>query len=96
MLCVIKRRGSRHGPARQLEGVEVLQGEARSDSMLELFLSFFFNICLFIWLDLPAVQGTLKSLLQHHISEASILQRSAFYGPTLIFVQDSWKKHSFD
>ena len=30
------------------------------------------------WLDLPAVQGTLKSLLQHHSSEASILQRSAF------------------
>ena len=29
------------------------------------------------WLDLPAVQGTLKSLLQHHSSKASILQRSA-------------------
>ena len=28
------------------------------------------------WLDLPAVQGTLKSLLQHHSSKASILQRS--------------------
>ena len=31
------------------------------------------------WLDLFAVQGTLKSLLQHHSSEASILQRSAFF-----------------
>ena len=31
------------------------------------------------WLDLLAVQGTLKSLLQHHSSKASILQRSAFY-----------------
>ena len=30
------------------------------------------------WLDLLAVQGTLKSLLQHHSSKASILQRSAF------------------
>ena len=30
------------------------------------------------WLDLLAVQGTLKSLLQHHSSEASILQCSAF------------------
>ena len=30
------------------------------------------------WLDLPAVQGTLKSLLQHHSSEASILRCSAF------------------
>ena len=31
------------------------------------------------WLDLPAVQGTLKSLLQHHSSKASILQDSAFF-----------------
>ena len=31
------------------------------------------------WLDLLAVQGTLKSLLQHHTSEASILQHSAFF-----------------
>ena len=31
------------------------------------------------WLDLPAVQGTLKGLLQHHSSKASILQRSAFF-----------------
>ena len=30
------------------------------------------------WLDLFAVQGTLKSLLQHHSSKASILQHSAF------------------
>ena len=31
------------------------------------------------WLDLLAVQGTLKSLLQHHSSKAPILQRSAFF-----------------
>ena len=31
------------------------------------------------WLDLLAVQGTLESLLQHHSSNASILQRSAFF-----------------
>ena len=31
------------------------------------------------WLDLLAVQGTLKSLLQHHSSKASIFQRSAFF-----------------
>ena len=31
------------------------------------------------WLDLLAVQGTLKSLLQHHSPKASILQRSAFF-----------------
>ena len=31
------------------------------------------------WLDLLAVQGTLMSLLQHHSSKASVLQRSAFF-----------------
>ena len=31
------------------------------------------------WLDLLAVQGTLKSLLQHHSSKSSILRRSAFF-----------------
>ena len=31
------------------------------------------------WLDLLAVQGALKSLLQHHSSKASILQQSAFF-----------------
>ena len=31
------------------------------------------------WLDFHAVQGTLKSLLQHHSSKASILWRSAFF-----------------
>ena len=31
------------------------------------------------WLDLPAVQGTLKSLLQHHSSKASIFRCSAFF-----------------
>ena len=37
-------------------------------------------ICLRMdWLDLLALQGTLKSLLQHHSSKASIFQRSAFF-----------------
>jgi len=31
------------------------------------------------WFDLPAVQGTLKSLLQYHYSKASILRCSAFF-----------------
>ena len=35
------------------------------------------------WLDLLAVQGTLKSLLQHHSSKASILWHSAFFGTQL-------------
>ena len=49
------------------------------------------------WLDLLVVQGTLKSLLQHHSSKASFVQCSAFfYGPTLTFLHDYWKNHSFD
>ena len=49
------------------------------------------------WLDLLAVQGTLKSLLQHHSSKASILQRSAFFhSPTLTSIHDHWKNHSLD
>ena len=35
------------------------------------------------WLDLLAVQGTLKRLLQHHSSKASILRRSAFFAVQL-------------
>ena len=35
--------------------------------------------CRIDWFDLPAVQGTLKSLLQHHSSKASILRHSAFF-----------------
>ena len=49
------------------------------------------------WLDLLPVQGTLKSLLQHHNSKASILRRSAFfYSPTLTSIHDHWKNHSLD
>ena len=48
------------------------------------------------WLDLLAVQETLKSLLQHHSSKASILLCSVFYDPTLRSIYDYWKNHSFD
>ena len=45
------------------------------------------------WLDLLAVQETLKSLLQHHSSKASIL-----YGPYMLSLSthDHWKNHSLD
>ena len=47
------------------------------------------------WLDLLAVQGTLKSLLQHDSSKASILQCSAFFTVQLFTsVHDHWKNHS--
>ena len=43
------------------------------------------------WLDLSAVQGILKSLLQHHSLKPSVL-----YCPTLTSVHEYWKNHSFD
>ena len=48
------------------------------------------------WLDLLAVQGTLKSLPQHHSSKASILRRSALFmvHPSHPYI-DFWKNHSF-
>ena len=49
------------------------------------------------WLDLLAVQGTLKSLLQHHGSKASILQHSAFFVVQLSHpYMTTGKKHSLD
>jgi len=46
------------------------------------------------WFDLLAVQGTLKSLLQHHSSKAVILWCSAFFMVQLTSVHDCWKNHS--
>ena len=47
-------------------------------------------------LDLLAVQGTLKSLLQHHSSKASILQCSTFFIVQLSHPYMTWKNHSYD
>ena len=43
------------------------------------------------WLDLLAVQGTRKGLLQHHSSKASILRRSAFFIVLSAGVNSSWR-----
>ena len=50
------------------------------------------------WLALLAVQGTLKSFLQHHSSKSSILRRSAFFVVqlSLTSIRDYWENHSFD
>ena len=49
------------------------------------------------WLNLLAVQGTLKSILQHHSSKASILQCSAFFIDQLSHpYMTTGKNHSFD
>ena len=49
------------------------------------------------WLDLLSVQRTLRNLLQHHSSKASILAVLGFlYSPTLTSIHDYWKNHSLD
>ena len=49
------------------------------------------------WFDLFTVQRTLKSLLQHHSSKASILQCSAFFIAQLsTSIHDYWKNHGLD
>ena len=46
------------------------------------------------WSDLLAVQGTLRSLLQHH--SINYLAFILLYGPTVTSIYDYWKNHSFD
>ena len=46
------------------------------------------------WLDLFAVQGTLKSLLHHHSLNFSVL--SFLHSPTLTSIHDHWKNHRLD
>ena len=48
------------------------------------------------WLELLAVQGTRKSLLQHHSSKAAILGTQLSYCPALTSIYDYWKNDSFD
>ena len=67
-------------------------GQSIGASALTVFSEYSWLISLRIdWFELLAVQGTLKSLLQHHNSKTSILWRSAFF-----MVLDYWKNHSFD
>ena len=48
------------------------------------------------WLDLLAVQRTLKSLLQHHSSSINFSELSFLHSPTLTSIHDHWKNHSLD
>ena len=70
--------------------IRVFSNESALRIRWEKYLSFSFNISpsnehpglisfRMDWLDLLAVQGTLKNLLQHHSSKASILRHSAFF-----------------
>ena len=77
-------------PAPILPSIRVFSNESALHIRWPTYWSFSFSISLSKqhpglisfrtdWLDLLAIQGTLKSLLQHHSSKASILQHSAFY-----------------
>ena len=48
------------------------------------------------WFNLFAVQGTSKSLLQHHSSKSLALQCSAFFTVQLSTIHDYWKQQTFD
>ena len=47
------------------------------------------------WFDLLTVQGTLKTLLQHHSSKVNSLVLSLFHCPAFTSIHDYWKNHSF-
>ena len=78
-----------------LPNIRVFSNESALYMRWPKYWSFSFNISLsnehpglisfrMDWLDLLAVQGTLKSLLQHHSSKASIIRRSAFFTVQLL------------
>ena len=48
------------------------------------------------WLDLLAIQGTLKSLLQHQFKSINSSALNFLYSPTLTSIHDYWKNHSLD
>ena len=48
------------------------------------------------WFYFLAVQGILKSLLQHHDSKASTVVLSLLNGPTHTSIHDYWRNHCFD
>ena len=77
-------------PASNPSSIRVFSNESTLHTRWPKYWSFSFRIILskeipglisfrMDWLDLLEVQGTLKSLLQHHSSKASILRRSAFF-----------------
>ena len=72
-------------------------GASGSASVLPVNIQDWFPLRLTGLISLLSIQGTLKSLLQHHTSKASILWHSAFFiVPTLTSIHDYWKNHNFD
>ena len=103
----IHPQSSPSSPALNLSQQRVFSNESALHISSPKYWSFSFNItpskkhprviCFRMdWLDLLAVQGTLKSLLQHQSSKASILQCSAFFIVQLTSIHDHWKHHCLD
>ena len=66
-------------------------------SILPMNIQDWFPLGWISWISLQSKGRTLKSLLQHHSSKASILWLFSFlYGPILTSIHDYWKNHSFD
>ena len=72
---------------------KVMEFQLQHQSLKWIFRNDFFRIDRF---SLLAVQGTLKSLLQHHTSKASIFWCSTIFVVQLTSLHDYWKNHSFD
>ena len=94
-------------PPSLFPSISIFSNESALNIMWPKYWSFSFNInpCneyselitfRIYWLDLLAVQGTLKNLLQHYSSKASILRCSAFFIVQLSSIHDYWKNHSLD
>ena len=86
--------------------IRVFSNESALRIMWPKYWSFSFNISpsnehpglifRMYWLDLRAVQGTLKTLLQHHFKSINSSAFSFLYSPTLTSIHDYWKNHSLD
>ena len=92
-------------PALNLSSIRVFSNKSALRIRWPKYWSFSFNISpsnenpgrifRMDWLDFLAVQGTLKSLLKHHSSKASILQHSTYF-MTQLSHPYHWKNHSLD
>ena len=88
-------------------GIRVFSNESVLHIGWPKYWSFSFNICpsneysgpitfRLDWMDLLAVQGALKSLLQHCSSKHQFFGLSFLFSPTLTSIHDHWKNHSLD
>ena len=88
-----QHQGLFQGASSSYQVAKVFEFQFQHQSLQWIFRTSFFRID---WLGLLAVQGTLRSLLQHHSSKAPILQCSAFFMVQFTSIHDYWKNHSFD